>query len=211
MRGRWADGIEPRNLIWVVRDLLAICERPGGYGANHRAVRRTEEIIWIRRHEFDCIVSLLSGPHNLHSYDEHEMPYLHLPLGDAADVAPTLAAFAEITRRVEAGERLLLHHERVDDTLAGFLAGYWLWMGRYRDVPSALHATERLLRRPIGQRGRETVLGIAGAGVTRGDAPTGTGPGDDDLGGGAGEANPTDAGAGIEEPPATPAWRSADR
>ena len=97
MRGRWADGIEPRNLIWVVKDRLAICERPGGYGTNHRAVRRTEEIIWIRRHEFDCIVSLLSGPHNLHAYDEREMPYLHLPLGDTADVAPTLAAFEEIT------------------------------------------------------------------------------------------------------------------
>ena len=210
MRGRWADGIEPRNLIWVVRDLLAICERPGGYGANHRAVRRTEEIIWIRRHEFDCIVSLLSGPHNLHSYDEHEMPYLHLPLGDAAEVAPTLAAFEEITRRVEAGERLLLHHERVDDTLAGFIAGYWLWMGRHRDVPSALHATERLLRRPIGQRGRETVLGIARAGVTRSNTPSDTGPGGPPSGG-AGEPNPTDTGAGVEEPPATPAWRSADR
>ena len=206
MRGRWADGIEPRNLIWVVKDRLAICERPGGYGANHRAVRRTEEIIWIRRHEFDCIVSLLSGPHNLHAYDEREMPYLHLPLGDTAEVALTLAAFEEITRRVEAGERLLVHHERVDDTLAGFLAGYWLWMGRYRDVPSALHATERLLRRPIGQRGRETVLGIARAGVTRSDAPTDPGPG-----GPADEPNPADAGAAVEEPPATPAWRSTDR
>jgi len=206
MRGRWADGIQPRNLIWVVKDSLAICERPGGYGANHRAVRRTEEIIWIRRHDFDRIVSLLSGPHNLHSYEEREMPYLHLPLGDSGDVAQALAAFEEITRRIEAGERLLLHHERVDDILAGFLAGYWLWRGRYRDVPSALHATERLLRRPIGQRGRETVLGIAATGVTRGAAPTGSGPGDP-----AGEPAPTDAGAGVEEPPATPAWRTGDR
>ena len=173
MRGRWADGIEPRNLIWVLKDRLAICERPGGYGANHRAVRRTEEIIWIRRHDFDCIVSTLSGPHNLHSYDELEMPHLHLPLGDAPGVAPTLAAYEEITRRVNEGRRLLVHHERVDDVLAGFIAGYWLWMGRYRDVPSALHATERLLRRPIGQRGRETVLGVAAAGVTRRADPTG--------------------------------------
>jgi len=210
MRGRWADGIEPRNLVWVLKDRLAICERPGGYGTNHRAVRRTEEIIWIRRHEFNCIVSLLSGPHNLHSYEEHELPYLHLPLGDSAGVAPALAAFEEITRRVEAGERLLVHHERVDDTLAGFLAGYWLWMGRYRDVPSALHATERLLRRPIGQRGRETVLGIAGSGVTRSDAPTGTKPGKG-AGGGGGEPTPNDAGADVTELPATPGWRSADR
>ena len=207
MRGRWADGIEPRSLIWVLKDRLAICERPGGYGANHRAVRRTEEIIWIRRHDFDCIVSTLSGPHNLHSYDELEMPHLHLPLGDAPAVAPTLAAYEEITRCVEEGQRLLLHHERVDDVLAGFLAGYWVWMGRHRDVPSALHATERLLRRPIGQRGRETVLGVAAAGITRGDGPTGDNP----EGPGGGPGTPDAAVSGIEEPPATPAWRIADQ
>ncbi len=182
MRGRWADGIEPRNLTWVLKDRLAVCERPGGYGPNHRAVRRTEEIIWIRRNDFSRIVSLLAGPHNLHSYEEQDVPYLHMPLSEAPQVDEVLAVYDEVTRRIEAGERLLLHHERVDDVLGGFLAGFWLWMGRYTDVPSALHATERLLRRPMGQRGRETVMAIAHAGVTRvapvslrviGDAVTG--------------------------------------
>ena len=167
MRGRWADGIEPRNLTWVLKDRLAVCERPGGYGPNHRAVRRTEEIIWIRRNDFSRIVSLLAGPHNLHSYEEQDVPYLHMPLSEAPQAGEVLAVYDEVTRRIEAGERLLLHHERVDDVLGGFLAGFWLWMGRYRDVPSALHATERLLRRPMGQRGRETVMAIADAGVTR--------------------------------------------
>ena len=167
MRGRWADGIEPRNLIWVLRDRLAVCERPGGYGANHRAVRRTEEIIWIRRNDFTSIVSLLAGPHNLHSYEEQELPYVHMPLGDAPQADEMLAVYEEVTRRIEAGERLLLHHERVDDVLGGFLAGFWLWMGRHRDVPSALHATERLLRRPMGRQGRETVLAFAAAGARR--------------------------------------------
>ena len=182
MRGRWADGIEPRNLTWVLKDRLAVCERPGGYGPNHRAVRRTEEIIWIRRNDFSRIVSLLAGPHNLHSYEEQDVPYLHMPLNEAPQADEVLAVYDEVTRRIEAGERLLLHHERVDDVLGGFLAGFWLWMGRYTDVPSALHATERLLRRPMGQRGRETVMAIAHAGVTRvapvslrviGDAVTG--------------------------------------
>ena len=167
MRGRWADGIVPRNLTWVLKDRFAVCERPGGYGPNHRAVRRTEEIIWIRRNDFTSIVSLLAGPHNLHSYEEQDVPYLHMPLSEALQAAEVLAVYEEVTRRIEAGERLLLHHERVDDVLGGFLAGFWLWTGRYRDVPSALHATERLLRRPMGQRGRETVMAIAGAGVTR--------------------------------------------
>ncbi|MCE2525157.1 MAG: hypothetical protein J4F99_04130 [Acidimicrobiia bacterium] len=167
MRGRWADGIEPRNLTWVLKDRLAVCERPGGYGANHRAVRRTEEIIWIRRNDFSSIVSLLAGPHNLHSYQDQDMPYAHIPLSDPPQAGEMLAVYEEVTRRIEVGERLLLHHDRVDDVLGGFLAGFWLWMGRYSDVPSALHATERLLRRPMGRQGRETVMAFAAAGVRR--------------------------------------------
>ena len=45
LRGKWALGITPRNFTWVIKDRLAICERPGGYGENHRRVRRQEEII----------------------------------------------------------------------------------------------------------------------------------------------------------------------
>ena len=52
MKGKWAQGIKPRNFAWIIRDRLAICERPGGYGANHRRVRRQEEIIWLREQGF---------------------------------------------------------------------------------------------------------------------------------------------------------------
>ena len=48
LRGKWALGIQPRDLIWIIKDQLAICERPGGYGASHRKVRRQEEVIWLR-------------------------------------------------------------------------------------------------------------------------------------------------------------------
>ena len=58
MKGKWAQGIEPRNFHWVIKDQLAVCERPGGYGANHRRVRRQEEIIWIREQGFTCVISL---------------------------------------------------------------------------------------------------------------------------------------------------------
>ena len=29
MKGKWAQGIQPRNFAWVIKDKLAICERPG--------------------------------------------------------------------------------------------------------------------------------------------------------------------------------------
>ena len=79
MKGKWAQGIRPRNFSWIIKDQLAICERPGGYGANHRKVRRQEEIIWIREQEFSCVISLIPAPHNLHNYDELNLPYRHWP------------------------------------------------------------------------------------------------------------------------------------
>ena len=72
--GRWALGITPRNFTWILKDKLAICERPGGYGENHRRVRRQEEIIWIRENGFGCVVSIIPAPHNLHNYDELGVP-----------------------------------------------------------------------------------------------------------------------------------------
>ena len=29
MKGKWAQGITPRNFVWVLKDRLAVCERPG--------------------------------------------------------------------------------------------------------------------------------------------------------------------------------------
>ena len=81
-KGKWAQGIRPRNFRWVIADRLAVCERPGGYGANHRKVRRQEEIIWVREQGFTCVVSLISAPHNLHNYDELGVVWRHRPVPD---------------------------------------------------------------------------------------------------------------------------------
>jgi hypothetical protein len=79
MRGKWAQGIVPRGFKWIITDRLAVCERPGGCGTNHRKVRRQEEIIWLRENDFDLVVSLLGSEHNLAHYEE-------LGVGEAAGV-----------------------------------------------------------------------------------------------------------------------------
>src|SRR5215210_2745814 len=61
LRGKWALGITPRNFTWIMKDKLAMCERPGGYGDNHRRVRRQEEIIWLRENGFGCLVRIMGG------------------------------------------------------------------------------------------------------------------------------------------------------
>ena len=59
VKGKWAQGIEPRNFRWVIKGSLAVSERPGGYGANHRRVRRQEEIIWVREQGFAPVISIV--------------------------------------------------------------------------------------------------------------------------------------------------------
>lgn len=158
MKGKWAQGIVPRNFRWILTDQLAVCERPGGYGANHRRVRRQEEIIWIRENGFDYVISLIAAPHNLHNYDELELPYLHKPLPDAdIDALHIHDLYTELDTRLAAGEKLLVHREELGDFMAGLVAGFLQWTGRVPEGPKAITVGEHLLERQMGPTGREIV------------------------------------------------------
>ena len=87
----------------MLKDKLAVCERPGGYGDNHRRVRRQEEIIWIRENGFGCLISIIPAPHNLHNYEELGVNYRHRPFtGD--DLGPWLKTFyGELKSLLDAG------------------------------------------------------------------------------------------------------------
>lgn len=158
MRGKWAAGIVPRNFTWIIRDKLAVSERPGGYGANHRKVRRMEEIIWLRENGFTKIVSLLPSPHNLHAYDELGMPWAHIAFPATADAATVLGdLYRDLKGWLASGERILLHQEELGDRLMGAIAGYLRWMGMLETGPQAITVVEQLLGRQMGPPGRELV------------------------------------------------------
>jgi hypothetical protein len=158
MKGKWAQGIQPRNFAWILKDKLAVCERPGGYGANHRRVRRQEEIIWIREQGFTRVVSLIPSPHNLHNYDELGVAWRHLPFGpqgDPREVASTL--FPELRSMLAEGGKVLLHQDELSDRVAGLMAGYLLWAEVVPLAPQATSVVERLLSRQMGPLGRDLV------------------------------------------------------
>ena len=158
MRGKWAEGIQPRNFNWVVADRLAVCERPGGYGASHRRVRRQEEIIWLRRNEFDIVVSLISAPHNLHSYDELSLRYLHRPWPGPDDLGDYLQSVHDDLERLAAErKRVILHKERVGEDVCGFVASYLLLSGKVPTGPQATAITERIFGQRVGPEGRRVV------------------------------------------------------
>jgi hypothetical protein len=158
MRGRWAAGIVPRNFCWVIRDHLAVSERPGGYAPNHRRVRRQEEILWLRAQGFDRVVSLLASTHNLHAYDELGVTWSHFPLSSAADTFDVLARlYPALAAWLANRERILLHQEELGDRVMGVVAGYLRWRGLLPEGARAIAAVEQIVKRQMETGGRSVV------------------------------------------------------
>ena len=159
MKGRWAQGLEPRAFCWIIKDRLAASERPGGFARNHRKVRRQEELIWLIGHGFTHILSMLDSPHNLHAYDEAGIPHAHVPIGrhdEWPDTLPRLYATLG-SWLANPQEHVLIHHEEFGDRLLGVLAGYLLYAGFVDHGPHAISMIEKLTSRSLDASGREIV------------------------------------------------------
>ena len=170
MKGKWAAGIPPRNFTWIVKDQMAMSERPGGFAPHHRRVRRQEEIIWLRVQGFTRMVSLLPSPHNLPAYEQGEIVSVALPAAVAGRRARDPAGAVPAARRPGSvkGERLLVHQEELGDRVMGVVAGFLLWSGRLPGGPQAIAVVERLIGRQHGAPGLDMVaraseLGASGA------------------------------------------------
>jgi hypothetical protein len=158
VKGKWAAGIVPRYFTWIIKDQLAICERLGGYGVNHRKVRRQEEIIWVREQGFTRIVSLLASPHNLHHYEELGVAYKHLPFGphdDPSEVLPPI--WDDLQSQVANGDKIVVHADELGDRLLGVMGGYLIYSGLVPEGPRATAMIEKLVERQMGPQGRELV------------------------------------------------------
>lgn len=163
MRGKWAAGIAPRNFTWVIKDRLAVSERPGGFAPNHRKVRRQEEIIWLRVQGFTNVISLLNSSHNLAAYDDEGIASSHYPIPSAGDLRPILAdCYKELEAELSAGSKILVHQEELGDRVMGVIAGFLLWSGRLSSGPQATALIERVVGHQMGASGRELVMVVGG-------------------------------------------------
>ena len=163
MKGKWAAGISPRNFTWVITDRLAVSERPGGFSASHRRVRRQEEIIWLRVQGFGRVISLLPSPHNLAAYDEEGPAWAHYPLERSGDPRSVLAAcYQDIDDSLAAGLRILLHQDELGDRLMGAVAGYLVWSNRIATLPQAVALVEHVVGHAMGEPGRELLAELEG-------------------------------------------------
>jgi hypothetical protein len=158
MRGKWATGIVPRNFAWIIKDRLAVSERPGGYARTHRRVRRQEEIIWIREQGFTRVVSLMPSPHNLHAYDELGVAWEHLPFAPHDDAATVLGdLYPKLRDWLAAGEKVLVHQDELGDRVQGVVAGYLVWARLVSSAAQGISIVERINQRQMGTLGRQLV------------------------------------------------------
>lgn len=156
-------GLKPRGFVWVISERLAVSERVGGIGFQHRRVRRDEEITWLKvEAKITAIVNLLPGNQNVSAYQEagietHPVPIQgeilprHLP--------PVFEALDEALASPEA--RVLIHRETVDDYIGGLLGGYIVHCGLLDDPILAVAVIQEILGRPLGPDGRALIPSTA--------------------------------------------------
>lgn len=151
-------GLEPREFTWVINGVLAASERIGGYGFQHRRVRRSEEIAWLLETGITAVLSLLDGHHNLGAYEEAGLDTYHQPL--AADAGPDDATEVFVVMAealAKEGTVLLVHRDIVDDGVAGVLAGYLVFADLLSDPIVATSVIQEILGRPLGPVARALI------------------------------------------------------
>ncbi|MBU1226665.1 MAG: hypothetical protein KJ698_05585 [Actinobacteria bacterium] len=150
-------GLEPREFTWVIARRLAVSERIGGRGFQHRRVRREEEIAWLKHHGVNSVLSLLESNQNLASYEGAGLTFAHQPLEDL-EAGSVAAVFEKIHSMLEVrGTVLLVHRDTIDDAMAGILAGYLVYSGLIKDPIIATAAIQEILKRPLGPVGRAVI------------------------------------------------------
>lgn len=149
-------GLEPRAFTWVISGRLAVSERIGGHGFQHRRVRREEEISWIRRAGVNTVLSLLDGNQNIAAYEAAGIRAYSVPLdADEPVVEPVFRAMDRLL--AEPRVVLLLHRDIVDDAIAGVLAGHLVHSGKVTDPIMATALIQEILGRPLGPEARSLI------------------------------------------------------
>ncbi|MEK7252404.1 MAG: hypothetical protein AAB198_04015 [Actinomycetota bacterium] len=152
-----AVGLEPRGFTWVIARRLAVSERIGGYGFQHRRVRREEEIAWLCDNGVNAVLSLLEGNQNLAAYEKADLLAANEPLPELT-VDGVTRVLKAMTKMLSKHDRVLLvHRDIIDDTLAGVLAGYLVHSGRIEEPIMATALIQEILKRPLGPEARAII------------------------------------------------------
>lgn len=152
-------GLKPRGFVWVVQDRLAVSDRIGGNGFQHRRVRREEEINWIvREAKVTAVINLIIGHPNQQSYQEAGLATFSCPI----EGSPTRSQVSDVHTMLDeamaaASARALVHRETVDDVVAGLVGSYLMSKGLLKDPIVAAAVIQEIIGRPLGPDGRALI------------------------------------------------------
>ncbi len=151
-------GLEPRGFKWVIAGRLAVSERIGGHGFQHRRVRREEEIIWLAANGVNTVVSLLPGNQNQAAYELAGFDYFNHAIVADLDLGQIGEVFAVLEKALVRPEAVaLVHRDIIDDTVVGILGGYLVHAGLIEDPILATSIIQEITGRALGPEGRRLI------------------------------------------------------
>jgi len=151
-------GLEPRGFKWVIAGRLAVSERIGGHGFQHRRVRREEEIIWLAANGVNTVVSLLPGNQNQAAYELAGFDYFNHALVAGLEVGQIGEVFTVLDKALVRSEAVaLVHRDIIDDTVVGILGGYLVHAGLIEDPILATSIIQEITGRALGPEGRRLI------------------------------------------------------
>ena len=158
MEQQLVAGLEPRGFKWVIAGRLAVSERIGGHGFQHRRVRREEEIIWLAAHGVNTVVSLLPGNQNQAAYTIAGFDYHNHAVGVDLEPGEVDQIFAALDRALGRPDAVaLVHRDLIDDTVVGILGGYLVHAGLIDDPIFATSIIQEITGRALGPEGRRLI------------------------------------------------------
>jgi hypothetical protein len=138
---------------------MAVSERVGGYGFQHRRVRREEEIIWLKEQGINTVLSFLPSNQNSAAYEGAGFRVLaHTVEGFPEEGEEVAAIFAAMDAALAPpGASVLIHRDTIDDTMSGILAGYLVHSRLVDDPIIATSVIQEIVGRPMGPEGRSLI------------------------------------------------------
>lgn len=157
--GRMVAGLKPRGYTWVISGRLAVSDRVGGSGFQHRRVRREEEITWlVEEAGINTIVSMLAGNQNLAAYRQAGIATYSVPMTGEVQEEDVIRLHRTLDQALARNHaKVLVHREVVDDAVGGLLGGYLVASGLVEDPILALALIQQILGRPLGPEGRSLI------------------------------------------------------
>lgn len=161
--GRMVAGLKPRGYTWVISERLAVSDRVGGSGFQHRRVRREEEITWlVEEAGINTIVSMLAGNQNLAAYRQAGIATYSVPMAGEVQDEDVIRLHRTLDQALARNHaKVLVHREVVDDAVGGLLGGYLVASGLVDDPILALAVIQQILGRPLGPEGRSLIPNVS--------------------------------------------------